>query len=450
MVELEKTSFQYLKQIMNGGEPQQDMPEELIRAKDAGYFSEESNVKHVMHTVTEYISDFLERRMLKLTLQVTQNCNFRCRYCVYSEERNEMQRSHSLKNMDWETAKRAIDFLWEHSVDSNDVNIGFYGGEPLLQMGLIRQAVEYSEKLFEGKKLSFSITTNATLLNEDIIRYFDKHHVSLMISLDGPKEINDKNRVFKDGTGTYDTVMEKVAMVRAVVPEYAKSLQISMVMDPENDFDCINSIYVEEKDFDELFVSASIVDQENDGKKPDVSETYVWKYRYQRFLAILSYMGRVSKKNVSPIVYLPVAADIRHRFDIDIYPGLKETDAPGGPCNPGQLRMFCNVDGKLFPCERVSETSALTCIGSLEKGVDIEAAKRFLNVGKVTEEQCRKCWCFRYCTLCGKKADAGTDRMEAEKKLQYCSDVRGRTYDKMMIYLLFREIPFYYADGGRL
>ena len=68
MVELEKPSFQYLKQIMNDREPPQDMPEELIRAKDAGYFSEESNIKHVMHTVTEYISDFLERRMLKLTL----------------------------------------------------------------------------------------------------------------------------------------------------------------------------------------------------------------------------------------------------------------------------------------------------------------------------------------------------------------------------------------------
>lgn len=449
MLELDERSFQYMDRLMNGGELPQDMPEELLRIKSAGHLTEESNVKHVAHAATEFVPDYLERRILKLTLQVTQNCNFRCRYCVYSEERNEMQRSHSPKNMDWEMAKRAIDFLWEHSADSDDVNIGFYGGEPLLQMGLIRQAVEYAERLFEGKNLGFSMTTNATLLTEELVRYLDEHGVSLMISLDGPKAINDQNRVFRDGSGTYDTVMEKIAMIRRIAPEYAKNLQISMVMDPENDFDCINAIYIDEKDFDELFVSATIVDEEYDGKMPDVSEDYAWKYRYQRFLAILSDIGRVDRKNVSPIVYVAVRADIGHRFDIDIYPGLMETDAPGGPCNPGQLRLFCNADGKLFPCERVSETSALTCIGTLEGGIDIEAAKRFLNVGTVTEEQCRKCWCFRYCTTCGKKADAGTDKMEAEKKLQYCSDVRARTYDKMMLYLLFKELPFYYEDGGR-
>lgn len=109
-----------------------------------------------------------------------------------------------------------------------------------------------------------------------------------MISLDDPKEINDQNRVFQGGTGTYDTVIERIAMVRKVAPEYAHKLQNSMVMDPENDFDCINEIYIEEKQFDELFVSAAIVDQEYDGTKAVISETYAWKYRYQRFLALLS------------------------------------------------------------------------------------------------------------------------------------------------------------------
>lgn len=285
MLELQEDSFKYLSQVLGEMKIEQNVPNEIIQLKYMGYLSEESNVKNVRHYVTDYLKNYLDRRLLKLTLQVTQNCNFRCKYCVYSEEHNKGQRTHSLKNMSWDTAKRAVDFLWQHSVDSGQVNIGFYGGEPLLQMDLIQQVIAYAEDLFAGKKITFNITTNGTLLNEDYVKYFEEHHVMLMISLDGDKEINDKNRVFQNGTGTYDTVMQKIEMVRKISPEYAKQMQISMVMDPENDFDCLNAIYVQEKDFDDLFVAAAIVDKEYDGEITEVSDTYRWKYRYQSFWA---------------------------------------------------------------------------------------------------------------------------------------------------------------------
>lgn len=222
ILELSVDSFQYLQQLSWGQMPTIEMPIEVKELADRGFLTTESNVKRVRHVLTDYLSDYLERRLLKLTLQVTQNCNFRCKYCVYSEELNKGQRTHSLKNMSWETAKKAVDFLWTHSVDTNHVNIGFYGGEPLLCMDLIRQIISYSEGLFEGKKLSFSITTNGTLMNEEYIRYLEEHDVALMISLDGTKEINDRNRVFQDGTGTYDAVLHKIELVRKVSPEYAK------------------------------------------------------------------------------------------------------------------------------------------------------------------------------------------------------------------------------------
>lgn len=444
MVEVEEETFCYLQHELSGKETGMK-PEELICAEANGYFSRVSNVKHVKHPLEDYLENYLDRRLLKLTLQVTQNCNFRCRYCVYSEEHNNRQRMHSEKSMNWETAKQAVDFLWKHSLDSSHVNIGFYGGEPLLEMSLIRQVIIYSEKLFAGKELSFNITTNGTLLNEEIVSFLKEHNVALMISLDGSKEINDRNRVFPNGEGTYDTVVKKIEMVRRIAPEYARKMQISMVMDPQNDFDCINEIYIEEKDFNKLFVSAALVDREYDGERTLTSEAYAWKYRYQRFLAMLSYFGRVSKERVSPIVSVAVSADIGYRHEIDNYPGLFETDAPGGPCIPGQLRLFCNVDGKLFPCERVSEKSEMCCIGSLEDGFDIEKAKVFLNVGQVTEEDCRNCWSFRYCSLCGKKADAGSGRPDAKTKKMFCAEACSRAEDKMKLYLLFKEIPVYYA-----
>ncbi|MFZ3070522.1 MAG: radical SAM protein [Anaerolineaceae bacterium] len=115
--------------------------------------------------------------------------------------------------MTWKVAKRALDFLWEHSIDSGEVNVGFYGGEPLLEFPLIQKVVGYSKYLFWGKQLTFSITTNGTLLNPEIILFFQEHNFSLGISLDGPKEINDRNRVFANGKGTFDSVLHNINLL---------------------------------------------------------------------------------------------------------------------------------------------------------------------------------------------------------------------------------------------
>ena len=90
--------------------------------------------------------------------------------------------------MTWDMAKRAVDFLWEHSIDSRMVSISFYGGEPLLQFPLVQRVIQYSKARFVGKKLTFNMTTNGTLLTDDIIRYLAEHEVSLMISIDGPRK----------------------------------------------------------------------------------------------------------------------------------------------------------------------------------------------------------------------------------------------------------------------
>ncbi|QNK41196.1 Cys-rich peptide radical SAM maturase CcpM [Caproicibacter fermentans] len=449
-VNVQKSSFQYLERLLNGEKSTEPIPEELAKLQGCGYLATKSSVEEIRHPYSKFISTFLDRKLPKITLQLTQNCNFRCKYCVYSEEHNMKQRTHSNKRMSWETAKKAVDFLLAHSADSPDVNIGFYGGEPLLEFPFIQQIVEYSERVFSGKKLTFNITTNGSLLTDEIIRYFEKHDVSLMISLDGPKEINDKNRVFADGRGTFETVMDHIARVREIAPKYAEKLQISMVMDPLDDFDCINAICLEGHDINQLNIMASIVDQEYDGKETEFSEAYTYKFEYQRFLSILSALNRFPKSKVSPIVYHTIASTIADNVKFDAVRGLRKIDAPSGPCVPGQMRLFIDTSGRFFPCERVSEKSPAMCIGRLDKGFDFEQTDHLLNIAKLTEKTCKNCWCFRYCTICAKKCDVGASELSGDAKLSFCQESKDMAYSKLRQYLLFRELPFFYADQTRL
>jgi uncharacterized protein len=135
-------SYQYLSSVLSNIDNEICMPEELIELKSQGYLASESVVKEVRHVYSDSLALFLERKIGKVTLQLTQNCNFRCKYCIYTEKPNSKQRSHSAKRMEWITAKKAIDFLWLHSPDSTRVNIGLYGGEPLLEFQLIKKNCE--------------------------------------------------------------------------------------------------------------------------------------------------------------------------------------------------------------------------------------------------------------------------------------------------------------------
>lgn len=90
------------------------------------------------------------------------------------------------------------------------------------------------------------------------------------------------------------------------------------------------------------------------------------------------------------------------------------------------------------------------CIGTLDDGFNLENAQKILNVGKLTEESCKNCWCFRYCTLCAKKwRTDGSGQLSAEEKLSHCKEARAGAYNQFCEYLLMKEIPIYYAEQVR-
>lgn len=101
-------SHDFLQAVLNDDDSL-TMPKEIQELMDEGYLAEKSVVEKVEHPYTKYIDSVMQRKIHKITLQVTQNCNFRCKYCIYSEEKNGKQRTHSNKSMSWEIAKQAVD-----------------------------------------------------------------------------------------------------------------------------------------------------------------------------------------------------------------------------------------------------------------------------------------------------------------------------------------------------
>lgn len=438
---IQDSTYSYIERLQQG-EAEVVVPDEVVELQSQGFLKCESPVEEIKHPYTDMLSTFLDRKLSLMTLQLTQQCNFRCKYCVYSEDVNKRQRAHSDKTMSFETAKRAIDFLWEHSVDSESVAIGLYGGEPLLQFPLVRQIVEYSKTRFSGKSLYFSMTTNGSLLTDDIVDFLEENNINLLISMDGPKSINDQNRVFRNGKGTFDVVAANFERIKKSHPDYWKKIHISMVIDINNDLDEIGKI-VSELGIEAENLNPSLVDCEYDNLQLIVNDEYYCKQEYHRFLSYLAYWNRYPKEKVSPVIRGMVDTAIHNMEKVVEKAPLKIYDAPSGPCIPGQLRLFVNVYGDFYPCERVSENSPAVHIGSLDTGFDVVKAEQFLNASRVTKEICKNCWCFRFCNQCGKRADVGSDKLVAEEKLKYCNSTRRAAVLEIENYLLMNEFPFY-------
>lgn len=394
----------------------------------------------IQHSATAMIPILLERCVDKITLQLTQDCNFRCKYCIYSEDRNLKQRAHSKLNMSFETAKKAIIFYRDHAIDSNMYNVGLYGGEPLLQWDLLKQIVLFAEKELLGKMLSFSLTTNASLLTEKMAEFFEDHNIGVLISLDGVKAVNDLNRVFRNGRGTYDTVTKNLFMIREKHPKLFKRIQISSVIDPATNAEMFGQYPCELQGLPLSSYSVSI-EESNDYE-------IVIPYDLRRamdkevFLAYLSELGLYSLP-ISPFGYGQVENVRNYMSTMKATSGIQDTMAPSGPCVPGKSRLFVTANGLLFPCERVCETNAY-CIGDLETGFNLNTAKQLLNIGKITEDKCKNCWAMRNCVMCGKFFDYTQDDAPLEKA-KYCSSIQDSVFNKIRSMIMLSEMETVYS-----
>lgn len=441
---ISKDSYQFLELLKTKSKQlPEKIPNELEQLMKEGYMAPQQ-VQKIKHPMTDYVETILERRVKKITLQLTQNCNFRCKYCHYTDN-DGAQRLHSKKKMHIETAKRAIMFLRDHSIDAEEVYIGFYGGEPLLEFHMMKELIAYAKEVLEGKKIQFMLSTNSVLMNEEIISYIEQEQINLLISLDGPKEINDLNRVMADGSGTFDYIIEKIQQIYEHHPRLYKKMMINVVMNPSHDFDKILALFRKYPFLNKIEVNPNIVDDTGAREENVFTDSFVSKIRYYDFLVYLSVLHRISREKLPVLMKqrwmkIMESTDEFHKRVL-----VPEEYAPGGPCVPGENRLMVTVDGKFIVCERVNEISDCMIIGSLDDGFYFDKIRNLLNIARLTEEQCMRCWAFHGCTVCGKKADDhGT--LSAEMKMKECNNSRTVFMEKLRERVLLMEAASVYGQ----
>ena len=143
-----------------------------------------------------------------LCIHICHDCNFRCRYCFADEGAYHSKR----ESMTFETAKAAVDFLIKNSGNRKVLEMDFFGGEPLMNLDVLKQTVYYAKEAGAkaGKKFLFTTTTNALLLNDETIAFFNAEMENVVLSLDGRKEVHDAIRKSVNGKGTFDLIIDKI------------------------------------------------------------------------------------------------------------------------------------------------------------------------------------------------------------------------------------------------
>ena len=442
IIETSQDIYNYLDAVLQDESPlpllnQEDKEtiEDMLREGLLGGYPD-MIIEHVMNDQLEYI---LDHELSRMCLQVTQNCNLRCNYCIFSG--SYINRVHNNKRMEWATAQKALDFLYEHNGKSDeDVLIGFYGGEPLLEFELIQKCVEYSYKLFPSKNLQFNITTNATLLSPEIAKYLLEHNFTITLSIDGPQEIHDMNRRQVNGQGSFQTLMSNVEDMFKSIPNFPKDkFIVSCVLSNDAELEKVVRFFKEDPRVNQFTYQLTAVNDVNLKTKPlPARQKNNAINQYENAKMFLYGVGRIPHEMVSQLAVPYVdemTRNFHHRTAIDM---KQKKIHPGGPCVPGHHKLFVDVDGNLYPCERVSETSPIMRMGSLDSGFDFDSARRILNVGQVTKDECSKCWAFNFCTQCVAFADGIT---EISKKLRLCEcqRVRSSAEEMMKDYVVLQE-----------
>lgn len=393
----------------------------------------------------------LNNRIEGLTLQITQKCNMRCSYCSFTCGDNIHGRSHSSNSMSYETAISAIDFYYQHSMDSKLINIAFYGGEPLLEFEKIKRIIEYVKIKFEGKDISFNITTNAILLTPEKLRFFDTNNVNIMVSLDGPESVQNKSRKLAgNGDGSYALIEKQLRRLKLECPEEYSKLSFNSVIDPLYDITPIVEFYKNDIFYDstkefrvsdekgDFSINTPVMDTPA-GTSSDASEEFYLSERVSELLAYYYLIGIAENNVMNPIAFNIVASLVNESRNLNPTDSLSECSAKGGPCVPGVHNTFVRIDGELFPCEKASDISEALNIGSIHRGYDVENIRKMLNIGKMTEKKCINCWAIRHCSSCVIHANK-INGLSKEMLLAKCPQIKSQFEASLLELIALDEI----------
>lgn len=369
--------------------------------------------KDVQARIDYYMENILMR---KYVLETTQQCNFRCRYCHNTLE--PVFRHHTKKQMTFPVAKAAIDFykelylkfyrklpedkkplLLKHYVPF----IGFYGGEPSLNWKLVEDAVKYYLDLdwsadgISRETLTFSVNTNLYILTDEMMSFIMKYKPMLFISLDGPKEDNDRNRVTIDGKGTFDRVFANINRIKSADPEYFKEKIMLLCVEAEgNDTDAVHEL------LDSFGCPVDYLGEQPYGcleRDPEGEITWYDEHEDEMIEKKLEkYKKRLAEND----------ADALDEFTSLYFLDSIESDTPymrqqlsvNLTCPLCVDNIMIDVDGGMHICHKTDGSLPLgnICDGGYDMQKMFEAYRSY---GATTNcKECRNCWAMNMCSYC--------------------------------------------------
>jgi uncharacterized protein len=356
-----------------------------------------------------------------IVLNVTNQCNLSCQYCYEFGEDKLATPEGKPKFMEWETAKSSVDYLFAESQGRKSVHITFFGGETLMNFPLLKHVVEYARSRAEELKvkIDFSLTTNATLLTPTIIEYLAENAIGVTVSMDGPKEMQDKFRVFSNGRGSYDIIKPKVQNLLAnhrTRPIAARVTMTSGAMDVKKIYQHLkHELGFYEVGFAPVTTSPNRLYSINEPGMDSVLEQFTeLADEYLEFALRGEHHGF---SNVSDTLS-------------ELHQGVNKSL----PCGAGLGMVGVGPSGDIAPCHRFVDSDQHV-LGNVTTGIDREKQNDFLTRGNIdTKYDCHECWARPLC--------AGGCHHEAfvrygdtgHANLHYCDWIRGWTDKCLQVY----------------
>ncbi len=391
---------------------------EIEEIQSQGYFKPHDFQRANPYTIADIKKYLTTSNRESVYFNITSKCNLSCAYCIFGgdyanqDEMNQQQ-------MTWDTAQKAMDFFLPQIRKDGQLRLDFFGGEPLLAFPLMKRIVNSMTKKMHqrNQELMVAVTSNGTVLNEEIIDFLIRHNVLFQISIDGEKEIHDANRKFKNSnTGTFDTIM--------------KNLQRIYDRDADYFLDRVRLKAVTTTEFFDSpetgFFSIPLIKKLRDHKRFSVlDKTPHYKLNKDRdFFARIHKLGEslLQKKDVSTIKELLNGLNFKKkdlfymtfyeffliqvinstRFDLnDPVPFIKDCMIGIEGCvNPDGSISVCYKSGTFIIGNVLENTWYFDKIAEFHK-------KRYSWTG------CKNCFVQRFCMLCYEKLNGKEDQLKA-------------------------------------
>lgn len=358
-----------------------------------------------------------------MVLNVTNKCNLACTYCYeYGDDKIvDTQYGKQPKFMSDETAEESVEFLLAESKNQPVAHLTFFGGETLLNFPVLQKTVAYARRRAaeEGKRIEFSLTTNATLLKPEIIEWLADNQIGVTISIDGPKQVQDGLRVFHNGKGTYDVVLPKIKDLLAAHRSRPIGARVTLTQKNMDVLQIFRHL-TEEVGFWEVGLAPVTTQDKRDYAITPEGKDMMLRQFEELAEEWLECALRDEHHGFS---------NVRDTIE-EIHKGVSKAYG----CGAGLGLMGVATDGDVSLCHRFAGSPEHT-IGTVTDGVDREKQGRFLVDHHIASKtDCHTCWARPICSGgCYHEAHVqyGTS---SHANLHYCTWVRSWTHTCLEIY----------------